>query len=665
MNYRPEIDGLRALAVLPVIFFHAGFQTFSGGFVGVDVFFVISGYLITSIILTEKKAGTFTIANFYERRARRILPALFVVMLVCLPFAWVWMLPSDMKLFSKSLVAVSAYSSNILFWLESGYFDTANELKPLLHTWSLAVEEQYYLFFPVFLLLTWRLGKRWIVVMLALMAIVSLALAQWGSLNKPDATYFLLPTRGWELLIGAFVAFYFSYKNLSEDKRIQNLLTQQVGGVFGLLLIGYAVFVFDRTTPFPGFYALIPTMGATFIILFANEKTLVGKLLSNKLIVSIGLMSYSAYLWHQPLFAFARQISINELDTTVLSLLTFITFVFAYFSWKYVEIPFRNKKQFSRNNIFAIGIIGTFVFMMLGLVGQYDNGFVSRSSSLTRIASLKTVEVSYCHTSGRRSAAQIASGDLCVLGSGNVPTFAVIGDSHAGAIFESIKAYQAKNPFAFYAVSGSFCAPLLNGFSLDRYASKDCVETTREAFKQIAMSASVKNVILVGEWASYTKGYRDNGSAIKIPMALAADNDGAAKSELDNKYVFERSLLKTIQFLKDAGKNVIIVKSVPEFKQQVIPTISKLTWHGKSVEDIALLAPYVEIDEYNKRNVEVLEVFDKLHDVSFVETKNVYCSSEKCESISSDGSVLFSDTNHLTELGARPLANVIMKQLGI
>jgi peptidoglycan/LPS O-acetylase OafA/YrhL len=665
MNYRPEIDGLRALAVLPVIFFHAGFQIFSGGFVGVDVFFVISGYLITTIILAEKKAGTFTIINFYERRARRILPALFVVMAVSLPFAWVWMLPSDLKLFSKSLIAVSAYSSNILFWLESGYFDSANELKPLLHTWSLAVEEQYYLFFPVFLILTWRLGKQWIVVILALMAILSLALAQWGSLNKPDATYFLLPTRGWELLIGALIAFYFSQNNLFDVERKQSLLIQQLGGALGLLLIGYAVFVFDSTTPFPGLYALIPTMGAAFVILFANDKTLAGKLLSNGMIVNIGLISYSAYLWHQPLFAFARQMSINELHTSILSFLILITFVLAYFSWKYVETPFRNKKQFSRNNIFAIGIIGTFVFMMLGLLGQYDNGFVSRSSALTRIASLKTVEVSYCHTSGRRSAAQIASGDLCTLGSSNVPTFAVIGDSHAGAIFESIKAYQTKNPFAFYAVSGSFCAPLLNGFSLDRYASKDCVKTTREAFKQIAMSDSVKNVILVGEWASYTKGYRDNGSAIKIPMALAFDDDGAAQSEVDNKHVFERSLFKTIHYLKSAGKNVIVVKSVPEFKQQVIPTISKLIWHGKSNEDIALLAPYIEVGEYNKRNFEVLEVFDKLQNVYFIETKNVYCGSEKCESISSDGSVLFSDTNHLTEVGAKPLAKVIMTQLGL
>ena len=152
MEYRREIDGLRALAVIPVMFFHAGFQAFSGGFVGVDVFFVISGYLITSIILAEKHAGTFSIVNFYERRARRILPALFFMMLVCLPFAWLWLLPEDMKSFSQSLVAVSGFASNILFFWTTNYFSTAAEFKPLLHTWSLAVEEQYYLLFPLFLI---------------------------------------------------------------------------------------------------------------------------------------------------------------------------------------------------------------------------------------------------------------------------------------------------------------------------------------------------------------------------------------------------------------------------------------------------------------------------------------------------------------------------------
>jgi len=247
MDYRREIDGLRALAVLPVILFHAGFETFSGGFVGVDVFFVISGYLITTIILAELEQGKFSIVNFYERRARRILPALFLVMLVCIPFAWFWLLPSDMKDFSKSLVAVSVFASNILFWRESGYFDTAAELKPLLHTWSLAVEEQYYVLFPLFLMLFWKLGKRWILVTLGVVFVASLAVAQWAAYEKQAAAFYLLPTRGWELLIGAFSAFYLSKVNREEFGKGLS----EVAGWLGVALIMSAVFSYSKTPPFP------------------------------------------------------------------------------------------------------------------------------------------------------------------------------------------------------------------------------------------------------------------------------------------------------------------------------------------------------------------------------------------------------------------------------
>ena len=333
MEYRREIDGLRALAVIPVVFFHAGFQTFSGGFVGVDVFFVISGYLITSIILAEKQAGTFTLINFYERRARRLLPALFVVMFACLPFAWFWLLPGDMQIFSQSLVAVSVFSSNILFWLTSGYFETAAELKPLLHTWSLAVEEQYYLLFPIFILLAWRFGKRWILTILVVVAIVSLLLAQWGSENKPTFTFFMLLTRGWEILAGTFVAFYFDKKNRMP---VSQSLSQSLSA-FGLLLICVAIFLFDKNTPFPSVYTLVPVVGTALIILFANPQTLVGKLLGRNIFVGVGLISYSAYLWHQPLLAFARHRSIEDLNSFFLVVLCVAAFALAYFSWRYVE----------------------------------------------------------------------------------------------------------------------------------------------------------------------------------------------------------------------------------------------------------------------------------------------------------------------------------------
>jgi peptidoglycan/LPS O-acetylase OafA/YrhL len=352
-KYRPEIDGLRAIAVLPVILFHAGFETFSGGFVGVDVFFVISGYLITTIILAELEQGKFSIVNFYERRARRILPALFLVMLVCIPFAWFWLVPSDMKDFSQSLVAVSVFASNILFWLESGYFDTSAELKPLLHTWSLAVEEQYYVLFPLFLMLFWRLGKRWILVPLGLVFVASLSVAEWAAYAKPSAAFYLLPTRGWELLIGAFAAFYLSKVSRKEFSKG----VSEFCGWLGVTLILYAVFAYSKTTQFPGLYALVPTLGTVLVILFATQQTTVAKFVGNRAFVGVGLISYSAYLWHQPLFAFARQRSLTEPSHTVFLVLSVLALVLAYFSWRYVEAPFRSKIRVKRSQVFTLAFL--------------------------------------------------------------------------------------------------------------------------------------------------------------------------------------------------------------------------------------------------------------------------------------------------------------------
>ena len=309
MKYRPEIDGLRAFAIIPVILYHAGFQLFGGGYVGVDVFFVISGYLITSIIVAELEKGPFSLVHFYERRARRILPALFAMLFISLPFAWYWLLPDAMVSFSESLIAVSIFVSNIYFWQTSGYFEAAAELKPLIHTWSLAVEEQYYVLFPLFLILSWKLGKRWIVGLLIIVFVVSLACAQWLSIKRPSFAFFLLPTRGWELLIGAFVAFYYSNHNIKKH----NHRIEQLGSLLGLSLITYAVFAYSNQTPFPSVYTLVPTLGTALIIIFAGSGTLVGKLLSSRPLVGIGLISYGAYLWHQPMYAFDSRIGRAEL----------------------------------------------------------------------------------------------------------------------------------------------------------------------------------------------------------------------------------------------------------------------------------------------------------------------------------------------------------------
>ncbi|MCH8685927.1 acyltransferase family protein [Pedomonas mirosovicensis] len=343
MHYRPEIDGLRAVAVIPVILFHAGLSLFSGGFAGVDVFFVISGYLITSIIINELEEGRFSIVRFYERRARRILPALFVVMLCCIPFAAAWMLPWQFKDFAQSLIAVTLFSSNILFWREDDYFATAAEEKPLLHTWSLAVEEQYYLLFPLLLALLWRFGRRPVFGVIALLAGASLLLSEYGSRHWGSANFYLAHTRAWELLIGSICAFL----QFRQPQRRSNGLS-----ALGLGLILFAIFRYDETTPFPSVYALAPTLGTALVILYGAGGTWAGRLLATRPFVGIGLISYSAYLWHQPLLAFARIYSLKTPPIEMMLALSAASLVLAYLSWKYVETPFRNRRAFSRGAIF-------------------------------------------------------------------------------------------------------------------------------------------------------------------------------------------------------------------------------------------------------------------------------------------------------------------------
>ena len=367
MQYRAEIDGLRAVAVLPVILFHAGFEIFGGGFVGVDVFFVISGYLITSIIWSDMKEGTFSLTGFYERRARRILPALFFIMAVCIPFAWMLLFPRDLLEFTNSLVAVSTFWSNFFFWRESGYFATSAELKPLLHTWSLAVEEQYYIFFPLFLLLVARLGKERILLILSLVGVVSLGMANVAAYTLADAAFFLPQHRVWEIIMGALVA-------LSLDGKHENRLampTNQGLSLLGAILIAYSVFWFDESTPVPSLYTLIPTGGAVLIILFAQKDTFVNRVLSNKLLVGIGLISYSAYLWHQPIFAYARYYTEFNLSPVTMVALSVAPLPLAYLTWKYVERPFRKRRAIGRRAIALSSVTVTTAFVALGLFA-YD-----------------------------------------------------------------------------------------------------------------------------------------------------------------------------------------------------------------------------------------------------------------------------------------------------
>lgn len=369
VDYRPEIDGLRAIAVLSVILFHAGLHAIPGGYLGVDIFFVISGYLITSIICTEMEAGRFSFVAFYERRTRRILPALMVVVLACIPFVLFSMLPREILEFSKSVLAVCAFVSNIFFWSQSGYFDTAAELKPLLHTWSLGVEEQFYLGFPIVLMSFLRFGRVRTALLLGVIAITSITYAQWGPQTK-ESTFFLIPSRIWELLVGALMALS---PTASFRARVPKGALEFLGLV-GIALIGYGLFDHAEHR-YPGVRSLPPVVGASLVILFATGQTKVGALLGSRIPVSIGLISYSAYLWHQPVFVFARLYGLGRPNEAVALALTVTSVVLAGLTYIFVEQPARDRKQLSRRSFVTLSALGTFCLVCIGVSAIFTNGF--------------------------------------------------------------------------------------------------------------------------------------------------------------------------------------------------------------------------------------------------------------------------------------------------
>tara|TARA_X000001036_G_scaffold325964_1_gene304524 strand:- start:1448 stop:3229 length:1782 start_codon:yes stop_codon:yes gene_type:complete len=370
LKYRAEIDGLRAIAVVPVILFHVGFEIFSGGYVGVDIFFVISGYLITMILIEDIENKRFDLVYFYERRARRILPALFFVMLICIPFAWLWMLPDPLENFGQSLLSTSLFSNNFLLMITStDYWALTGEYKPMLHTWSLAVEEQYYLLFPVFLIFTWRFGRSRVFWMIIIMALISFSYSEWGWRNHPLLNFYFTFSRIWELLAGSIAAFIvFKY----------GVIKNNYLSILGLIAILFSIFLYDETVPFPSFFTLLPVLGSVMLVLYAEKDTFTAKILSNKGLVAVGLISYSLYLWHQPILAFTRIYQKEPLSDLGALFIVFLTTLFAFFTWKFIETPFRNRTKVSSKIILRLSIFMMIGFIAMGLYLDKTNGAPQR-----------------------------------------------------------------------------------------------------------------------------------------------------------------------------------------------------------------------------------------------------------------------------------------------
>lgn len=637
MEYRREIDGLRAIAVIPVILFHAGFEHFSGGYVGVDIFFVISGYLITTIILSEKEQGKFSIINFYERRIRRILPVLFFIVALCVPFAWFLLLPSDLKDFSQSLVAISLFSSNILFWLETGYWEAVNELKPLLHTWSLAVEEQYYVLYPIFLMFMWRFRKRWLLVSFLIIAGISFLLAEFAVNNAPIANFFLLPTRGWELAIGAIIAVYFFYKKNIIRSLLTHKILNEIAGLIGLGMIFYSVFFYTESTPFPSRYALIPTFGTGLIIMFSSQDTIVGQLLGNKLLVGTGLISYSAYLWHQPLFAFARHAFLNGPDLSIFTILILITFLLSYFSWRYVEVPFRNKHKYSRQFIFITAIIGSLFFIGIGALGHFNNGFDKRvtETGLT----IKELDE---RTRVNHGLSKICEGEFTLsedCRNSEDPEILIWGDSY---VMHLVQGVLASNTDAkVIQMTKSVCGPFFEvaPIYLPEYPLKwaeGCLEFN-EKVKNWLKNSNVKYVVMSSSFYTY----------LDIENTSLLYQDGQIKKSEMNLVVKEFE--NTLHFIKSLGIKPVIFSPTPENNREDLgKCLVRAEFFNRNKDECNFIAEEssrfmgIVVHEFLQRIAENFDV---------IRLDNFLCKESKCIT-HIDETFIYRDKGHLSYEGS-------------
>ncbi|TSJ63909.1 acyltransferase [Starkeya sp. 3C] len=664
MRYRPEIDGLRAVAVLPVILFHAGFSRFSGGFVGVDVFFVISGYLITSILAGELEQGSFSLARFYERRARRILPALFFVVAACIPFAWMWMLPSQFEGFALSVGAVALFVSNILFWRETGYFSAVAEDKPLLHTWSLAVEEQFYILFPLLLLLLWRLGRRRAVAGVAVISLVSLGLAEHGWRNHPEANFYLIQSRAWELGAGALCALAMHGRAPRPNAALSLL---------GLGMIVFAVLAYDATTPFPSLYALVPVGGAALIILFAAPSTPAGRVLASRPLVGLGLISYSAYLWHQPLFAFARIRSLDAPGPGLMLMLSIATLGLAYLSWRFVERPFRSgnvARSIPRRSLFGAAAGASALLVAFGAFGYFADGAPFRLPE--RAVALLRYETDWngYDVSGtcsfnelHRLEVQPAPGcaDYMVGGKADV---VFIGDSHSGAISQEAQEALRRAGISSYAVSYTGCIGLPGFYRADRTKWHACDEYNR-AMLDFAQAIGAKAVVLTSRFAAYVDaaGFDNGEGGVETNMAARLDVLEARDGGLPEAGRRDRvmgALKGAVESVADR-MSVVLVYPIPEAGWNVPQRAARLAMQGEPGG--ALSTSY---DAFIRRNGAVLAVFDAVDrpNVFRVRPYDLLCDAKqgRCRNAEGDVSFYFDD-DHLSSAGARLIVPELVKQI--
>lgn len=634
-GYRPDIDGLRAVAVLPVVLFHAGVRRFAGGFVGVDVFFVISGFLIARLLLHDIGAGQFSLVRFYERRARRILPALLVLCVASFVGAWFVLLPSDFRQFGHSLLAQSFFAQNFLFWHESGYFDLPAASKPLLHTWTLGVEEQFYILFPVALYLAMRLPRRLGALVLFAAMAASLALSV-NDVRHPSAAFYLLPTRAWELLLGASLNFAPAWPR-NDAPHARSPLGHALSSL-GIACIAASVFLYDQATPFPGFAALLPCAGAALVI-WANQRwtTWVGSWLSLRPIVLIGLISYSLYLWHVPilvLWKYGRGGSLHPWQATVAIAASVIL---AWLSWKFIEMPVRRGTLLTeRRDLFVGAALGLAFVGSLGAVTHVASGFPSRIPGGQHYAEGPSDR--HIGWKCRYKRSKNILDQLCPIGdpaSIEEAKFLVVGDSHADAIAPALKTEASKFGVSGYYIWAAVCPPIVGVYRNDW---PDCPELS-SAVLDLVRSKRIEHVILISRWGNSISG--------------GLHEVGAVASSRPSAELFAKYFAQTVDTLTRLGAHVWVVGDVPIFDFAVPQRlVSGLLHHGDPHSVGITFAEHVRAQAF------AVSVFQHSSGATleYVDPAPLLCEPGEFCRVESDGWSNYRDESHLSIHGALQVA---------
>jgi peptidoglycan/LPS O-acetylase OafA/YrhL len=632
-GHRSDIDGLRALAVVPVVLFHAGVPGNSGGFLGVDVFFVISGFLITSILLREIDEDRFSIVGFYNRRVRRIFPALFAVLLAVCIAALFLLSPAALARFGWSVLGTTFFVSNILFYREAGYFDTSSLEKPLLHTWSLAVEEQFYLVWPLLLWALVRFGGRRMLMPMVLLGVAgSFALAVVASIIEPTAAFFLPVTRAWELGLGAIIAIF---PPLVCSKRVR-----EIGGIVGLGSVIAAIALFDEKTPM--FLASgVASAGAAILIAFNRERTWVGRLLSIRLFVAIGLISYSLYLWHWPLFAFAHYYFSGQPPAVVMAMLIVAAVGLSTLSWFAIEQPLRRGKP---RPAFIASAIAMAVFAIGGLVltSGLPKRFPPEVAALERAAAQPTP---FCMG--------------CSIGVKGSPGIVLWGDSHAATVSPAIRHLSSESGVPAVAFTRSACPPLIGATPTE---SGKCEQFQEEAFARIAELADVQLIVLVGRWTMSTETTRFGEEQGRRYFLRDAQSRG--NSVADSRRAFREALPRTVEALRRAHPEatILLIGQSPEPGFDAAQCLIRSAMFDRSSEQCRWAWP----GSLTRLRVsdDAIRALAGLDHVDAIYLSEQLCDKGRCPTV--HGNLpLYSDVEHLSPGGAVLLLDEPLRALSL